>query len=77
MTRPSHFADKPAHPPVGGMLTCALLLFPFPTILILLVGNYAPRVKLCWTLAALLELAAAGALMAATLYHLQDVMVLL
>jgi hypothetical protein len=49
-----------------------LMLFPIPVIFIVLAGNYSPRNKLCWALAAALEMAVTVVLTLMTLHSFID-----
>lgn len=70
-------ADAAQYKEVSGLLTVALVMFPIPAILILLCGDYAPRVKLFWAITAAVESAAMCVLFLVTLYHLRTAFALL
>jgi hypothetical protein len=53
-------------------LISGVVLLPIPVILLVLRGNYAPRVKLCWAIAAALDTLATVLLLMATWYQLKD-----
>lgn len=56
---------------------CALILFPIPMIFFVVTGNYSPRQKLYWSLAAALETIASAVTTIYTLYSLRDALALL
>ncbi len=59
-----------------GLIT-AMVLLPIPVILLVLHGNYAPRVKLWWSITAALETLAAVLLAAFTWYQLKDALAMI
>jgi hypothetical protein len=63
--------------PMSGLLMVALMCFPIPVIFFVLKGNYSPRSKLLWSIAAVLETLASVALVLGPLYALRNAGLLL
>lgn len=58
-------------------LMAALVLFPIPVIFFVVFGNYSPKSKMYWSLAAALETLATVALSLYTLHSLKDVLAIM
>lgn len=76
-TRASATKNAPSYDTPSSGLMCALILFPIPMIFVVLTGNYSPRQKMYWSLAAALETLASAVTALYTLYSLHDALSLL
>jgi hypothetical protein len=76
---PSSSAIKiePSYDTISAGLMCALILLPIPMIFLVVRGNYSPRQKLYWSLAAAIETIASSVMTLYTLYSLRGALAVL